>query len=336
MDRLFGRTRSSRHRFAGDLRRYLSSMECLERAFALNVMHDDRVSRKRETEFRKIARKYVQSERVNQNSRPDLSSCIAQYYLERVHTAGAPDFLDNSINRSNLFRPAVRTRKLARILDLSDLATPLRRYATESKYGMVFRRFLNGSQTYANWLDDRMKPGSRPNTLTAIFDCLRISAETSPFHPTWVTMLDGLEMYLAEGPDRWLEVLGMPARSGHWLVILGYDVRDAGPLYRPTQLDAATSGYHFPTPRAIRARAGGHPVDLGELNRPAALLPEWIHGEITHDISHVRRAGKTSPGFKPPPSLTGLHAYRARHYGRLVSEYGHSIVESWMLPPDLI
>jgi len=164
-----------------------------------------------------------------------------------------------------------------------------------------------------------------------LLDIMFSYGQEQPYQPTWATTWAAFEPYQNDGPDRWLQVLGVSSPLSHWVILLKYTVAEAGTLARPTILDARGNGYHFPSPPNISTAFGGHPVDLRVDPRATELLPEYIHKQIRHTVSHWTDAG-AKIGQTSVPDPTSLEDQRRAHHDLLVKTYG-SDVAGWMSAP---
>jgi len=67
-------------------------------------------------------------------------------------------------------------------------------------------------------------------------------------------------------------------RTGEWLLAWRYSPQVAGPLYRPTVLETADNGFHFPSPP-------GEPYGITmPLAEGRALVRELVHAPLKGDI----------------------------------------------------
>ena len=135
-------------------------------------------------------------------------------------------------------------------------------------------------------------------------------------------------------PESWLEAVGIPrATYPRWILVLRYTAGEARPLVRPTQLEAGWFGFHFPSPLASSADAGGHAMSLGERdgNLRLQILPEFIHARVRYHLKHWKAAGQMCDVTTRAVGLVDhLATYRAAHYEDLVADYGEEAISGWI------
>ena len=136
-----------------------------------------------------------------------------------------------------------------------------------------------------------------------------------PYQPTWATTWAAFEPHEEDGPERWLQVLGMAKPPPRWLILLRYTVAEAGTLVRPTILDAKWNAYHFPSPPSpqVSPAVGGHPMDLRISPKATSVLPEFIHKQIQHSLAHWMDLGGKI-GRTQSPNPTALADQRRAHF----------------------
>jgi hypothetical protein len=268
-----------------------------------------------------------------------LQKAIREYHDERVRMAPLPEFLDSGANSRNLPSERCDMTDLARILNLNGLAGVISaaRGQVGSFHDFPLQPGRSGStvSTYdlevLKWLDSRLTgSGSDPDTLIRdLLLALNNSRTRKPYHPTWATTWRDFESVIAEGAERWCEVVSVPnaGRTARWVLVLRYRLPPGLPLVRPTILDAGFNAYHFPSPPDF-AREAGHPMDLRLTPAPQELRPEYIHCQIDHIMEHWEAGGRLlSRAEGPPAGRLGLR--RRAHLRLLANSYGSSIL-GWM------
>lgn len=329
-------------------------------AMARNLMHDHRVSEAREKVFDEFAatmarRRGSSAFAGNPPTREELEKAIVDYFEEKVRNRHLPHYVYGAINSNNLIvgngsvssqgrqssYPPNRDVKLVRVLDLTGLGSVFQWAKRKNTWRKLLARFPNcppsrikpHDEAITSWLDEKLERGSERQIEGFIASVLKILNEyrqDQAFQPTWATTWSAFEPNAEQGPDRWLQVLGMAKHSPRWVMLLRYKVREAGTIARPTQLDAGWYAYHYPSPPQAPLAIGGHPMDLGS-RRAGQLLPEYIHKQIGHKIDHWfdsgRKIGKTTQ-----PVTANLVDLRRAHHELLVSKYGANVLV-WMPDP---
>jgi len=113
-------------------------------------------------------------------------------------------------------------------------------------------------------------------------------------------------------------------RSGEWLVTWIYPVSEAGPLYRPTALEANASPFHFPSPPEL---------DLGITMPLRSDLPasrEVLHPALRFPATREYCTGRLLrlSAFPASEAYDALRGLRVRHRERLRRELSLGAV--WM------
>jgi len=333
MGTIFGRS-SGAHLFDDALAEWKASINHKHKAMACNLVHDHRVSPEREAHLSDMARSDMSGLRC---TGVNLQNALNNYFEQRVRVRKLPPYVYWKLNGDNILGATPkgwvgpkRDTKLVRVLDLSGLFHP---YSWAKKRGNKrFESLPYQMSRTAEWIDNQLKTLSVDDLRTfldTVFGVLRNYSQEHPFQPVWASTLTSFESHIKEGPDRWLEMLGM-VRTGkpRWLVLLAYEVKEAGTIARPTQLEAGFWPYHYPSPNCAEAFRGGHPIDLGRAKR--ALLPEFVHKEIPHNLKHFECGGSRCGPTTRVTNESLLEEQRCTHYDRLVEEYGLSHIESWM------
>jgi hypothetical protein len=335
MPPVFGRYLPDPHPYDGALMGMWSAT-VEERAVAINLMYDHRVSEDRERAFDGFVKKPCTAS--------SLRRALKDYFEEKVRWRKLPHYVYNGVNADNLLngQPGVRPlikpdSRLIRVLDLNGLRDVFQWAQIEPKYrgrwGTAFDRFPRGvanDREVMDFLDEKMgrSVGDFVKIVLDVLDKHRL--EKKPFQPTWATMWVAFKDHLSEGPDRWHQILGMDKPGPRWLVLLRYTVHEAGTVARPTQLDSGWYQFHFPSPPAASLSMGGHPMDLGA--SATTLLPEYIHKQIRHPPEHWTALAPNNFGRTTAPPLPTLSEERKIHHELLVHHYGPSVY-SWMNSP---
>jgi hypothetical protein len=298
---------------------------------ARNIMFDHRVSESREDSFDQFVQEPCTA--------ASLRRGCDEYFKEKIRVRTLPEYVYSRINGNNLINasiavpPAInKDRRLVRILNLNKLMYIFQWARSVGTWRAVFDTLPSPSDEAAvgRWVDKRMTSTARAidKFIEVVLDVLSRYREDYPFQPTWVTTLDSFIPHQTEAPNRWAEVVGVAEGKPQWLIVLCYTVREAGTIARPTQLDSGWNAYHFPSPPDAALSLGGHPMDLRISSRATTLLPEYIHKQINHPLSHWlyldRLYGRTAE--KPP---SGLSLQRRCHFELLLRTYGPSVY-NWM------
>lgn len=303
------------------------------RARVGNIRCDYRVSEPREEAFNHFV--------ASPCSAPNLRRAFEQYFTERIRVLEDPDFVDSHINSNNVISRVDKDLKLARVLDLNGLRRCLQsafssRGRGYGKTSLGFPRVpLLDDHSFADWLDNKLISASQSQKtefISVILSALNEKRRTNPFQPTWATSWTAFAPFSSGNAGRWVEVLGVYKLEPRWQIVLQYTVAEAGVLVRPTQLDAGTYEFHFPSPPHVPLEIGGHPMDL-QISPPARypLMPEYIHRQIDHSIHHWTAAGSLIGRTDTPP-IADLIDMRQGHYHRLIREYGPGI-SHWLTNP---
>jgi hypothetical protein len=341
MPPVFGRYLPDPHPYDGGLRSMLSKT-VEERAVAINLMYDHRVSLDRERAFDAFVKKPC----------TDLSlrRALKDYFEGKVRTRRLPHYVYSDVNAKNLLngqagvRPLVKPDlRLVRVLDLNGLKGVFQWAQTTGerkhprRWGRTFERFprdITNDRAVMDFLDEKM--GSRPveDFIRTVLDALYVHSkvERIPFQPAWATTWVAFKNHVADGPDRWYQVLGMDRPRPCWLVLLRYTIREAGTVARPTQLDGGWYQFHFPSPPATPLSMGGHPMDLRTLPLAYSLLPEYVHKEIRHPMEHWTDTAPNNYGRTTAPRSPSLTEQRETHHRLLVHTYGAGVL-GWMKNP---
>jgi len=344
MPPVFGRYLPDPHPYDAALAQMRAAGEG-EAAVAVNLMHDHRVSPGRESAFDTMV--------AAPCSADDLKLALVHYQKTRVQTRRLPHYVYDRLNGDNLLNgrvgvpPLVKPDlALVRVLDLNGLRRVFQWGQTEGatkypgQWGRTFERFpTTGGDDLAlmDFLDEKMGGRSVEGFVRAVLDLLDVygRVEKKPFQPTWATTWAAFRKHAAEGPDRWHQVLGMEKPGPCWLLLLKYTVKDAGTVARPTQLDAGWYASHFPSPPQTPRNEGGHPMDLStSLPADDNLLPEYVHKQIHHPLSHWTTLAPSfqNYGRTTAPHLPSLSDQRHAHHRRLGGRYGAG-VRGWMSSP---
>jgi hypothetical protein len=219
---------------------------------------------------------------------------------------------------------------LVRLLNLTGLERVYRNYALPASE--EFHGLVNPTVDFTVWLRDKCQAGDAEleQFITATLSMLNTDRKKHAYQPVWATLWDEFKPYLdhPEGATRWRQALGLkPDSRPCWYAVLKYKVGEVGSLFRPSQLDADWSGYHFPSPAGVPVWRGGFPMDCrGESDRP---LSEYVHQQIDHRLDHWTLAGRrVKLGLMNDP--LGFQALRRRHHDLLVNHFGEA-ARQWRL-----
>jgi hypothetical protein len=134
-----------------------------------------------------------------------------------------------------------------------------------------------------------------------------------------------------------LQAVGVVRDTQVWVAVVQYPVattyRDIQ-LFRPTQLEAGSYPYHFPSPPQAELAKGGFTMFL---NQPApekryiqpALVSEYVHAQVDFTIKNWRSAGGLVDVTKRPVA-GALQDQRRRHWELLGTRYGPTLISEWM------
>jgi hypothetical protein len=323
---------SSPVEYAAALAEMLASPKSVDRAMARNLLHDWRIGTARWEEVIRIG--------GVAHTALELQDAVYRYFMENVRSSREPDYLMDGLNGENIITghqaaPSQihKDAALVRVLDLNDLRPVFEWAKPRGTWdGTLFDFPPEGRHgvPIVNWLDRKLLSASeseRREFVGVVLDLLSHHRKENTFQPTWATTWASFEPFEEQGPERWLEVLGMPKQPPRWLVLLVYTVRTAGTLLRPTQLDAGWYAYHFPSAPAALLEEGGHTMDLRVSPRATRLMNEYIHCQIDHTVDHVLKVERTRTS-----SGQELKNQRRSHHELLVQWYGASVVD-WMTDP---
>ncbi len=326
MPPVFGR--NGPHPYDSAIQAWLGRNDLAYRSMARNIMHDHRVCEARADSFDAL----MNSPRTDS----DLRDAIIRYKEIYIKTSRFPQFIDARVNQNNIVSgsPDVRqvvhkSESLVRILDLNGL-TPVFQWAKRQGHA-TFASFPTRASGPAvdTWLSRRIQQLPPDQFVSACLDAMNDYRKYLPFHPTWAVAWRRFKPFVAQGGDRWLQVMGMHREFvGRWLILLSYTVGEAGTVARPTQLDAGWEPHHFPSPPQARAGKGGHPMDLETSYPLTELLSEFIHQQIHHTVRHWTDAGGLIERTSAPTSGS-LDVQRTNHHNLLGSRYGHYVFY-WM------
>ena len=309
------------------------------KALGSNLRHDPRVTDERARAFLRFGENWL-ARPGTRIPREDVLACLEHYYETRVRDRLKPDS-DLPFNADNV--SALRPDQwLCNILNVSRLFEPLDKGLMPSdRRNVVFKDFPEQNLgDYQKWIDDAMR-GSTADprvALEGIFEVLSRHNSVHPWQPTWVVPWNSFYPYRNDSADRWLQLMGMPPSPEAWLVCLRYQVGDVKKIFRPTQLDAGQSHWHFPSPpdRDHEPKLDGHTMDLRALPPPIdRLLPEFIHTQIAkeirfwddarhemHGASSIKKTSDVRPLDPSQPEFGPLvDDLRRQHWKRLVIQF---------------
>ncbi len=338
MPPVFGRTPLHSHPYDDALNAWRTSADSTWQSMACNVSNDHRVSEPREAAFDRFVDHPCTSAGLNR--------ALVDYFEEQVRHRKRPDYVYRAVNKDNILTgreglPLIQKGvKLVRVLDLNRLRfvwqwanDPARRKKT---WRSTLAKFPSSptDREVMNWLNDELDSGSlaqKERTISTLLEIMNLYGSEEPFQPTWATTWAAFEPHKDEGPERWMQVLGVAAPPPRWVILLGYSVAEAGTLVRPTILDAGWYAYHFPSPPQASPTASGHPVDLRIDPRASRPLPEYIHKQIPHTFAHWSDLGGMI-GRTSSLDPTSLGDQRLAHFDLLVKTYGPDVFK-WMSNP---
>jgi hypothetical protein len=337
MPPVFGQDTPNPHPYDNPLAEWLGFVDSSWRSMARNVMHDHRVSEARAASFDRYVDHPCTSSGLNRG--------VVNYFKKEIRNETLPHYLNRAVNENNFLTgrgllPMIhKDVRLVRVLDLNGLRfviqwgnEPAHRKREWETALLNFPTSLTDHDV-TNWLNGELR-GKSSSQIAAfvetILDIVNSYAHGEPYQPIWATALAAFEPYLDKEPDRWLQLLGIPSLPPRWLILLSYSVAEAGILVRPTTLDAAWNGYHFPSPPQASVASGGHPMDLRIDPEATTLLPEYIHKQIPHKLAHWTELGGKI-GRTSAPDSTALTDQRAAHLELLAEApaYGPDVLR-WM------
>ncbi len=217
---------------------------------------------------------------------------------------------------------------LAHIIDLNGLGLLFQRARDENVD--LFREFpgVNSNDEMVDWLSHWLNHTQREEFVAATLCIINRFRQVTTSRATWVTLWKNFLPCIPEGPDRWLEVLGI-FREGfpRWLIVLRYQLAEGGSQFKPTQRDAGASAYFFPSPPRARV---GHPIDLRLSPLSTRLSAELIHRQIFYSTNHWREAGGLCASTTRS-SPNNLREQRLAHIARLSFLYGSRVFSTdWL------
>lgn len=149
--------------------------------------------------------------------------------------------------------------------------------------------------------------------------------ETEP--PWWACFADEVQALLDTGEAAGIcSALGLGHRwQGEWLVVWTYPVSDAGPLYRPTVVEARDSPFHYPSPPEY-----GLGITM-PLDPDQPTCREVLHRPLRGRAAEEGCTGKLLLLENyPEVEDTWLEALRRHHRERLRSEFGTAALAAWL------
>lgn len=301
-----------------------------------NLAYDDRVSVERADAFARDARGAIDADFYNR---------LHQYHKRRIRTPAIPEFLNPDLNANNML---ARQRswtlgpnlKLVRIQELCGL------FAILDAAGVVdpVPGTRPDASRVAAWLSrkfdkhmdgDRVEPDAAREVVEPILDALADHVRRpNYFHPSWCAPAAHLRPHqklLSTHPGLWLDFFGLWNHEPQWFIVLEYEVREAGALCRPTQLDAGNYDLHYPSPGAVISRFGGHPSNQSA-DHDVDLMSEFVHAQIPHTLAQWKAAGAWLVRYRPTVRLP-LRLCRERHCVKLKKRYGPDLIARWMPTP---
>ncbi|MBF0175155.1 MAG: hypothetical protein HQL83_17230 [Magnetococcales bacterium] len=147
--------------------------------------------------------------------------------------------------------------------------------------------------------------------------------------PWWAGILSEASPFLERHDWTGLSrVLGLGhIEEGEWLLVWNYSVDDAGPLYRPTVVEANDSPYHFPSPPGS---IFGITMPLDD--KKTQGLRELLHPPLIKDRAEACCTGTLGRIDVPPvtPSVANLRQLRQDHWNRLKSTFKQDASIRWI------
>ncbi|HMV85315.1 MAG TPA: hypothetical protein PLD20_15620 [Blastocatellia bacterium] len=343
---VFGREANHLHPCVVELTKWADPLSVVkQRAIARNVMHDDRVSQKREIDFLDFVARHSGR----------LDTALRDYFKTQIRTQHSLVTVYHEHNQLNLasgpFGPKHgldNSVMLVRVLELNGLKEPVnwaigRLIDKPNSLNSACRRLLGTRGTiftteneFSAWLNEKLRNTSeadKEELMIALLEVMNQHRKESPFQPVWATSWNFFQEHAKKGqPNRWSQALGVNKDAGRWLAVLIYQVGEAGDVARPTFLDADMYEYHFPSPASEPPDNGGHPMELRTLPSATRLLPEFIHKQLDHKIEHWLNAGSLLEATVADVSAS-LEVQRSNHYELLGQSYGQKKISTWMPQP---
>lgn len=351
-----------------ELVRFLNSAKLEEKAMAINLICDHRVSMERELNFRKnyfepLGKDLMAALRQHANReikfRPDpefcksycnsfVADCSDPTSVICVGVAEKTELVTivnlNSLGRAFFLTPPDIINSIPMLSDSNSIER-------DSIYFLSRTRRLiptiDGDTeiqptAFDDWIDDRMS-GTLHEVqafVQAVFELMRIRMDHDQFYnPVWVTKWDDFSQYAgilrSDGSldvDRWNQVVGVRSPLNTWQIVLKYPARKVGCLYRPTILDGGFDyAQHFPSPPEQLKHMGGITMDLGAPD--SVMLPEFIHKQIVWDIDYWIAAGKLFGQTRIGRYSDKLTRNRTDHHQKLKNHFSQLSIENWMAAP---
>jgi hypothetical protein len=309
-----------------------------DRALPINLIYDHRVSPERAKHFLAFIHKRLGVIPVSIEA---LQNALASYKRELV--AGAPgetfgeppEKSKNHIAESkDLVHVCNLTQKLIHITNSVLMTSEVRKALQRLRIGA---RALVSAGAVDQLLQPRLRDSLQKRDF--VVDFLNLVGKyrrIAPWNPVWAVTWEHFEHACANAaPSGWLESVGLQCSSGpEWLLLLRYPSDQAGLLYRPTQLEAGSLAFHFPSPDCAELDRGGHPVHFGRHASPdRGLISEFVHAEFDFSVDHWI-AGGSLLERAAPNSYRALASYRKGHHDLLCSQYGEKNVTAWMRYPN--
>ena len=147
----------------------------------------------------------------------------------------------------------------------------------------------------------------------------------------WATFESDLAPFLAAGPNRWFEFLGLKKYRGEGIAfVVAYKVFDTGALARPTQIDAGLYPPHMPPPPASGHASSTLP--WGQLCGQRGAREMLLHQEIVESdrLSVIRWARYVFSADGPSvEELYRARTRRLRYWSRLSPSH-REIMKQWL------
>jgi len=330
MFRVFGRDYAATHPYRLALRGVLERCDQDTQgdwAVAFNLMDDQRVSVEEEDRLKTYT--------GTAPGATTLTEGVVTYFKKEVRWADRPAFLaaHNSVNRipvttGHPANPGLHPGlDLVRVLVLTWLKEV---YWRNVDHPSGEFRELDGHEKdldyFRAWLKRKCQASGFPldGFVDATLRMLNQDRRKYRFHPVWATPWEDFEPFMADGPTRWRQILGVRPRqpdSSVWLILLKYKVYEAGDLCRPNQLHSDWCCCHYPSPQEAPLEHGGYAMDLA--GGASSLVREYIHEQTDHWLEHFTAAGRRI-GEADTSDPAPLSVLRHRHQELLVRFYGEN------------
>lgn len=342
--------------YESELQKWERSGKLDERAMAINMRYDHRVTKARELKFRK----YFEPHR-------NLTRALQEHWDKEIKSNDKPEFCTRGCNNFVAFCARGdrghcvgfdKKMRLATVINLNSYLEPVRDSSHAIRTAIPEWRDLENIDTHAvdyksnlnTWLNTYMDNNYVKKGLDArnIEPLIRVMFKIInyrltlglAYQPVWVTNWDDLEEYTKNrrpdgslDADRWNQVVGVPRDPAKWQIVVTYPASAVPCLHRPSILDGGqVYGQHFPSPPQIRKAVGGHTMDLGKIDKK--VMSEFIHPQIPLKTRYWVKAGRLVGQTLTPGYYRSLPFNRIAHHGKLIDHYGEIRIKKWMADPN--